>query len=136
MPESSQLTTRCGDADLEVGRRRALEPVLVDRPALRSCCGPFRGPIGERRLRRRWPGRGKGEEFPQIVGLRHAQSHVAWGPRALERRQRVVPGRVSERVRAEAQQNRFDDRVWSNSVCETEPGSIHGETISAGTRTP
>jgi hypothetical protein len=26
--------------------------------------------------------------------------------------------------------------VWSNSVCETVPGSTHGETISAGTRTP
>jgi hypothetical protein len=26
--------------------------------------------------------------------------------------------------------------LWSNSACETEPGSTHGETISAGTRTP
>ena len=26
--------------------------------------------------------------------------------------------------------------VWSKTVLDTEPGSIHGETIRAGTRTP
>jgi hypothetical protein len=26
--------------------------------------------------------------------------------------------------------------VWSKTVVDTEPGSVHGETISAGTRTP
>ena len=26
--------------------------------------------------------------------------------------------------------------VWSNTVCETVRGSIHGETTIAGTRTP
>jgi len=26
--------------------------------------------------------------------------------------------------------------VWSKTVCDTERGSTHGETASAGTRTP
>lgn len=110
MSESSKLATRGDNADLEVGRRRALEPLLVDLAGLRSCCGPFRGPIDERRLRRRCSRRGMGEEFPEIVGLCHAHSHVARGPQALERRPRLVSGRLSERVGAEAQQNRLDDR--------------------------
>jgi hypothetical protein len=125
MPESSQLAARCGNADLEVGRRRALEPILVGWAALRTCCGAFRGPIDEPRLRRRWSRRGKGEEFPQIAGLRHAHSHVAWGPRALEPRQRLVPGRLSKRGSTATGGERQDDEQGENS------GASHEHLIGA-----
>jgi hypothetical protein len=67
-----------------------------------------------------------------MIGLRHPQAGVS--------RQAGLPFsgllRLVQGFGAEARQDRFDDRGVSNTACETVRGSIHGETMIAGTRTP
>ena len=103
---------------------RAIEPVLVDRAALRPFCGAFRGAIDERRSRRRWSWRGTGEEFRQIVGLRHAQPHVAWGSRRFSSGSASCPGGCLSASGEKRNRIVSTIDVWSNSVRKTEPGSV------------
>jgi hypothetical protein len=111
VPSSSQLACRCGDADLEIGRWLAAERVPVDWRALRSGCRARRGVVDQRVAGRSGPWRGAGEQFSEIIGVRHACSQVARVPGACgPREQPVMPIGLVECVGTEPQQNRLDDR--------------------------
>jgi hypothetical protein len=79
VPSSSQLASRGGEADLEFGRWPASDRVPFDWSAFRSHGRACRGVLYQRITRRRCSWRRTGEKFSEIIGLRHARSHVALG---------------------------------------------------------
>ena len=111
VPSSSQLAIRGSEADLEIGQWLASERVPFDWCAFRSHGRAGRGVFDQRVPGRSWSWRGTGEKFSEIIGLRHARSHVARAPGASKpRKQPLMPLWLVEGLWAEAPENRLHDR--------------------------
>lgn len=128
VPESSQLSVRRGDADLKVSHRLAGERVFVDCCAFWPCRGTCCGVLDERVSVWRWSWLGAREQFAEIVGMRDAFSQVARVSKSSQARQQpMVELWFSSASGQKRSRIVLMIEVWSNNVCETEPGSIHGE---------
>jgi hypothetical protein len=136
MSAASQQAGRGSDVLLQV--RRWLPVGFMFIGGGRRCLFRRAGFGGRYQLVVRWRGswRGVGEELSQVAGVRNACSQVVRMAGAKPGGQALPVTSVLEVGGAKPQQDRLDDRCVIEQRVRHRPGATHGDTISAGTRTP